>query len=126
MKEILKSICKLVLLIPIFSLSGCYYDEFIEDTTSDEAISFTNDIQPIFTSSCNTCHPALVPSLDFTPGNSYNSITNDSYIIANNLDASVLYQRLLGNPSIMPPSGSLPASEINLIKSWIEQGALNN
>jgi|SRR5665811_1240468 len=125
MNKILKLISKVVLTMLMLFLSGCFYDEDLAEASPDN-VSFELDIQPIFTSHCTSCHPTLVSSPDLTVGNSYNSITNGVYIIANDLDASVLYQRLLGNPSIMPPSGSLPASEINLVKSWIEQGALNN
>ncbi len=108
-------------------LSGCFYDEGLPETPDDNnVVSYEFDIQPIFTNHCTSCHPVLVSPPDLTAGNSYNSITNGVYIIANDIDASLLYQRLLGNPGIMPPSGSLPVSEIILVKSWIEQGALNN
>ena len=108
-------------------VSGCFYDEGLpEDISPEENVSFELDIQPIFTTNCASCHPAVISSPDLTEGNSYNSITNGVYIVPNNTDASVLYQRILGNPSIMPPNGSLPSSEIELIRIWIEQGALDN
>lgn len=107
------------------TLSGCYYDKFEEEIPSDQ-VSFAADIQPIFNTHCTSCHPVLEANPDLSSGNSYNSITNGIYIVPNNINASTLYQRLLGNPSIMPPSGSLSASEINSVKSWIEQGALDN
>jgi hypothetical protein len=122
-KKMLKR--KAITTILMLFLWGCYYDVGLEEITSpDTVVSFALDIQPILTN-CTTCHPVLrLP--DLTVGNSYNAITNGSYIVPNDLEASVLYQRLLGNPSIMPPSGALTSAKINLIKSWIEQGALNN
>lgn len=125
MKKPLALASTFAITILLFTLSGCFYDEGLPPAPPDN-VSFAFDIQPIFTTHCTSCHPTLVTPPDLTTGNSYNSITNGVYIIANDIDASVLYQRLLGNPGIMPPSGSLPASEINLVKSWIEQGALNN
>lgn len=125
MIKIVHLIRRVALFSFILALSGCYYDK-IEEGTIPQQVSFTTDIQPIFNTNCTSCHPTLVSPPDLSSGNSYNSITNGDYIIGNDLDGSTLYQRLLGNPSIMPPSGSLSASEINLVKNWIEQGALNN
>ena len=126
MKKPLRLTNTVVVIILVFTLSGCYYDKITDDTPPDQIVSFSNDIQPIFNANCTSCHPTIEPLPDLTAGNSYNSITNGGYIVANDINTSTLYQRLLGNPGIMPPSGSLPASEINLIKNWIEQGALNN
>lgn len=119
----LKKSFALLTLVLIFS--GCYYDKFEEISPSDQ-VSFSSDIQPIFDTHCTSCHPVLVSSPDLSPGNSYNSINNGIYVLPNDYTASLLYQRLLGNPTIMPPGGSLSATEINLVKSWIQQGALNN
>lgn len=126
MEKMLKLKRQAVATILMLFLSGCYYDVGVEEiTSSDTVVSFALDIQPILTTNCTTCHPVL-RSPDLTVGNSYNAITNGSYIVPNDLEASVLYQKLLGNPSVMPPSGALPLAKINLVKSWIEQGALNN
>ncbi len=127
MKRFFKLIKLVWVSVMILFLSACFYDEGLPDEISpDEVVSFAFDIQPILTTNCASCHPLVASSPDLTEGNSYSSITNGIYIVANDTDASILYQRLIGNPSIMPPSGSLPSSEIELIKVWIEQGALNN
>jgi len=125
--KLLKLISKASLLVLLLSLTGCYYDE-----TSDEIslppvanVSFANDIQPIFNTSCTSCHNgSQVPNL--IAGVSYNVINNGTYIVANNLIASSLYQSLIGNENLMPIGNPLPATKINLVKSWIEQGAKNN
>lgn len=127
MKEVLKSILRTTMTILLLCLTGCYYDTiFEEQISSDEIVSFSVDIQPIFINNCIACHPVLEANPDLTKGNSYNSITNGIYIVPDSLDASLLYQRLLANPTVMPPSGALPTSDINLVKRWIEQGAPNN
>ncbi len=108
-------------------LTGCFYDEGEPDPgPPDGVVSYSLDIQPIFNTHCTSCHPGIVESPDLSEGNSYGSISDGIYIIPNNIEVSLLYQRIIGNPSIMPPNGSLSASEINLIRNWIEQGALNN
>jgi hypothetical protein len=114
----------LVLFLAI-TISGCYYDQYEEGLTAT-AVSYTADIQPLFETYCTACHPGVVATPDLSSGNSYSSITNGIYIVPNDINSSTLYQRLIGNPSIMPPNGSLSASELQLVKSWIEQGAINN
>lgn len=129
MKQILNLISKAAVLILMLSLSSCYYDEVIEevipDIPQDVVISFENDIQPIFDVSCAGCHPAAGDP-DLQEGNAYDAITNGIYIVPGDLDASLLYQTLLWEVSPMPIVEQLPASEINLVKIWIEQGALDN
>lgn len=106
--------------------TACYFDEMEEALPPEGVVSYAVDIQPIFTTNCTTCHPGQVVNFDLTDGNSYDAITNGVYILPNDPDGSLLYQRLQGNPTIMPPGGSLQAAEILLVKTWIEQGALNN
>lgn len=110
----------------LFLLSGCFYDSTEEPAPIEEEVFFSLDIQPIFDNDCTLCHPTLEPQLDLTSGNAYNSLINGGYINTDDPGASLLYQRLIGNPSVMPPTGSLPASQIGLVRAWIEQGAPNN
>lgn len=108
-------------------LASCYYDEDIDEAILDNTIvSYTADIQTIFNNNCTSCHPLIAPAPDLTDGISYTSITTKNYVVPNDLDKSILYQKLIGNPNVMPPSGPLPQKEIDLVKKWIEQGALNN
>jgi hypothetical protein len=117
----------LVVLSSLLILSSCYYDEAIEEIIPEDTIvSFSAEIQPIFNTNCTSCHPLIVAAPNLTEDNSYDAIHMGSYIVSKDLDASILYQRLLGQPSVMPPSGPLPKNEIDLVKRWIEQGALNN
>jgi len=118
---------KLAILLFLLSLVSCFYDEGISEVIpEDSVISYSLDIQPIFDNNCTLCHPLITANPDLTKINSYDAITSDNYIVPEDLDASLLYQKLIGNPNVMPPSGPLPKKEIDLVKTWIEQGALNN
>lgn len=117
----------LVTLTVVLSLSGCFYDEGISEVLPNSlVVSYAADIQPIFDSNCTSCHPFVVAAPDLTDANSYDAILLNSYVVPNDLDASLLYQKLVGKPNVMPPSGPLLQKEIDLVKVWIEQGALNN
>lgn len=114
-------------LLSLLILTGCFYDESLDETLpEDTVVSYSLDIQPIFDNNCISCHPLIVSPPDLTEDNSYDAVISNNYIVPKDLDASILYQKLKGNPNIMPPSGPLPKKEIDLVKEWIEQGALNN
>jgi hypothetical protein len=131
MKKILKLISKAAILILILALSGCYYDEIVEefvpDIPDDVVVSYELDVQPIFTASCASCHPTIADP-DLTAGSSYSSIINGGYIVPEDPDASILYQTLITTNAqeLMPPSAALPASDIKIIETWIKQGAEDN
>lgn len=126
MSKSIRWIRQLAILVLFMMLYSCYYDVVSDDSDPEGVISFSQDIQPIFDSHCISCHPSISPNPDLTEGNSYNSINNGIYIIPEEPETSLLYQRMLGNPGIMPPSGRLSDPDIALVRVWIEQGALNN
>ena len=99
-----------------FSLSSCYYDneEYLYGIPEcADSVSFKNDVQPIISSSCasSACHGADQDPL----------LTDYSSISAK----ADRIQFRTGNGT-MPPSGPLSADDIQTIKCWVEQGALNN
>ena len=91
-------------------------------------VSFQNDVQPIFNSDCIVCHneTGFIAPSNFKEGVSYDEIISKLLVIPNNLEASNMYQRLVGNISLMPPCSPIPQSKIDIIGEWILQGAINN
>lgn len=117
-----------ILFIVSLSLSSCYYDTFPEDTgPPPEDVSYSQDIQPLWDVDCVSCHQGNTPP-DLRAANSYNSLINGNYVIPENADDSVLYHSLLGSNgvSLMPPGNQWPASQINIVEAWINEGAENN
>ena len=106
------------------------------DTT---AVTFAADILPIFTASCASvgCHASQTQSggLALDGANAYGDlvgVTSANYapgvrVTPGDPDASVLYQKLLGDQSVgarMPLGGSpLAAGVIEKVREWIEEGA---
>ncbi len=101
--------------------------------------SFANDIQPIFNGSCATeaCHSVPFPAcgLDLSAGLSYSQLVE----IAAQCDpglrvdpgeptTSALYNRVTGSGGVsqMPLGGSLGPQDIEKIRVWIAEGALDN
>ena len=97
--------------------------------------------EKIFTPSCafSSCHDAVSPEneLDLTKDNAYTSLMQgaspDTYVarvVAGEPDKSLLYLSLVGQTPedirAMPLGGVLDQSEIDAIKAWINEGALDN
>ena len=126
-----------ILLILITLLfQSCYNDVGpIEPEIQVTEVSFADDIQLIFTQNCTSCHPNS-GNLDLTQENAYSQIVNKTTagysgirVVPNEPENSILYKKIDHSNSFganMPLGGTLTANEINLIKKWILEGALNN
>ena len=121
-----------------YGLSGT--GDPISDTTY-----FTNQVQPILTSRCVTCHKSggsgyAATGLDLSAGNAYlNLLGSDGTgkvssevpttlrVKPGSADNSYIYQKINPNPASggrMPLDGSVLSSEqIDIIKTWIQNGA---
>jgi len=111
----------LILIIFSLSLNSCYYDSIYEPIDdgngsggTTEPLTFTNDIESII-GFCSNCHNGTQKP-DLRSGNAYSSLV-PAYVTANNADTSPLYIKLEGGHQ------NLPASRLELIKTWINQGA---
>ena len=92
------------------------------------AVSFTNEILPIFNSRCANCHGGNRTEEGLVLL-SYEGILqgsdNGPVIIAGNADASLLVDQVVSQE--MPKRGpKLTPPQIQLIVDWINQGALQN
>ena len=90
-------------------------------------ISYSETIQPIFTANCSGCH--ISSTRNNLSLSNYSSITsgnssNGPVILAGDHANSLLWQKV--NSGLMPPSGQLTTDQINLIATWIDEGARDN
>jgi len=93
-----------------------------EDCTN---ISYTATIQPIFNTNCIGCHNGGHSSgLDLRTYAGVIAGGNSGAVIANNHANSLLWNYV--NTDYMPPNGTLTSSQINLIETWINEGAEDN
>jgi len=128
----MKNLFRFIMLITVSCfLSSCYYDSIYEPIDDggnggpDDVVSYQDDIIPLW-GQCVGCHNGNEPP-NFEDDVSYDELLN-GYVVPNDADASVLYQSLLGinGVSLMPPGAQWPDSKINLVRDWINQGALPN
>ena len=99
--------------------------------TFQRIVDFGRDIQPLLREHCVECHgPSQQMKglrLDRRRDALPNRVgANGARIVPGNSARSLLFQRLTGTQSgpQMPPAGPLEESKINLIQTWIDQGAI--
>ena len=113
-----------------FGLTSCYYDnkeelyQFIQDQTCTETISsvsFNADIVPLLLDHCNRCH---------RNGRQDGNVNLEGF---NNVKPYVSDGSLFGTTNhepgwaVMPTNGiKIPSCEIEKMRMWIAEGALNN
>lgn len=92
-------------------------------------ISFALDILPIFNVRCSgvACHTAGgIAPMSLEPSVAYVNIS--TRVVPGNALASTLYQRLTGAilPQMPLVGGPLNTASLDLVRNWIDRGALNN
>ncbi|MCA0931530.1 hypothetical protein LCM02_03630 [Lutimonas saemankumensis] len=109
-------------------VGSCYYDEFPPDVVDiPDVVSYSNDIMPLWEGQCVSCHNGAIPP-DLTPENSYESLLN-GFVEEFDSENSILYLSLIHADGVSPmptPTERWPASKTELVKAWIDQGALDN
>jgi hypothetical protein len=103
---------------------------FAREAQTPPRVDFARDVQPIFRQHCVECHGPSQQMrglrLDRRRDAMPNRVgANGSRIVPGNSAANPVYQRLTGAGGVpqMPPQNPLPAEQIAIIKTWIEQGA---
>ncbi len=107
-----------------FTLGSCKHEP--GDFSSLETVCFERDILPLFENSCNTsgCHDADAAKGGYVLTD-YNSVLKS--VVPFYAEKSISYTVLTkkGN-GLMPPHQALLQNDRNLIRVWIDQGAVND
>ncbi|MCW3785328.1 hypothetical protein [Plebeiibacterium sediminum] len=120
-KQIYNSI--LICLIA-FSFSSCYYDVIIEEEVDvNTTISFSEEIAPVFKSSCVSCHDGVIAYPNLSSAHAYESLISGNFISTGNATNSSLIQKLNDKH---PFEGAVTNAELQKIILWINQGASDN
>jgi len=98
-------------------------------TLTPGVTSFANDVMPILEAKCVPCHGTMGGWDSTTYESVITSGNNGPAVIPGDVENSLLAQKIQGTHeqgSIMPPSGKMPDSEIQVILDWIATGAPDN
>lgn len=129
------------LLILIFFTYSCKHDSpfenidsatinnpIVSDNCDVDTVYFVNTIKPLINNSCATtdCHDANTAEHGIVL-DTYANIIISAEVKAFKPYDSKLYEVITDEgDDLMPPNKPFSSDQINLIKVWIEQGALNN
>jgi mono/diheme cytochrome c family protein len=135
----------IVVVLALVGFGGCSSGQATKSSTSPMpalSIKLSADVQPIFNSTCVVCHQgAGQAGLSLEPGKAYTNLvgvksteSSLSRVQAGAPDQSYLMNKLQGTQvqaggqgAQMPLNGApLSSAQIELIRQWISQGALNN
>lgn len=101
------------------------------DSARLTTVSFATDVSPIMSSSCagSRCHGSA--DYAFLMGStSCRSAVEPRYVVPGDADRSYVVAKLEGASTIcgsaMPAARRLTAEQIGTIRTWINEGALNN
>jgi hypothetical protein len=107
-------------------------------------VSFSRDVLPIFRRSCANgyCHPGGYSPMSLMAAEAHAALVGAASVGCGNgrlrvkagaatasesdLIAKLTGTELCGNTGSMPPSGPLPAEEIERVRAWIAAGAQND
>ncbi len=127
--------------VGLLSILGC--DDGSTDPTSGgngggTTVSLASDLQPLFDSRCLACHGAggeggLNLTAEVSRANLV-GVESTGYapqqrVVSANAGDSILYQKVNGAGGVgnrMPLGSILDPSEVEMIRVWIVQGALDN
>ncbi|MEP1141177.1 MAG: T9SS type A sorting domain-containing protein, partial [Balneola sp.] len=95
-------------------------------------IDYSDEIQPILTSNCNSCHSAGENNFNSSSYSAVIASTSPSgnydkkHVIPNDADGSPLVDKIEANPQVgsrMPLGGQLTSEQVGKIRQWINEGA---
>ncbi len=123
----MKPIIRIFTILILVLLYSCKKDYYEPPTAKPENVSFSKAVIPILNSSCTSCHHTGGQNPDLSEQNAYSNLTtNNEFVVPGEPENSELYNRIMGQGSMMPPGGMMSDNNINIIYAWIKEGALNN
>jgi hypothetical protein len=119
MNKLIKIFC--FFLIVASSISSCTSvseDDLLEPVVLPQQITYTDNVKPIITANCITCHNSSPGAFGPFPLETYDQVRDE----AQNEDLLVRIQLPDGDPSIMPATGKMPQNTIDIILAWANDG----
>jgi len=115
----------------------CLFPLVMTACGGEPAVSFSQDVQPIINQHCVQCHEAggngaVISGFELTTYEGLMKGTDAGpMVIAGDVEGSNILVLMEGraDPSISMPHGEndpVPKKDIQTLKVWIEQGAMNN
>jgi len=98
-------------------------DDTLFNTNDQPSGVFLEDVLEIVDHECIACHSGLTAEAGLDLSTDFCSVVDGRIVVPDNPDASLLYVRMRSPSEPMPPSGKLPQDQVDIIQTWIEDGA---
>ena len=102
-------------------LVGC--DDHILNGNEPASGIFLDDVLEIIDSQCIGCHAGLTAEAGLDLSTDFCSVINGRIVVPESPETSLLYLRMRSPSEPMPPSGRLPTEQVDIVKTWIAEGA---
>ena len=114
-----------------WSCTGLVFGGDTEAAPKEEKINFEEHIKPIFREHCAACHSESDKESDLaldSYGATLSGGSSGEVIVAGDVDSSRLFALMAHTerPYMPPDQDPIPKSQIELVKTWIEQGMPEN
>ncbi|MEZ6079503.1 MAG: c-type cytochrome domain-containing protein [Pirellulaceae bacterium] len=113
------------------SLPTCWADESVPNEPKEQKINFDDHIKPIFREHCSSCHSESSKESDLAL-DSYGGVkaggSSGEVVAEGNTSGSRLFALITHaeQPFMPPDQDAIPQPQIDLVKTWIEQGMPEN
>ncbi|HCH65901.1 MAG: hypothetical protein CL927_19570 [Deltaproteobacteria bacterium] len=102
-------------------LTGC--DDHLLNGNAPASGIFLADVLEIIDSECISCHAGLTADAGLDLSTDFCAVVNGRIVVPESPETSLLYLRMRSPSEPMPPSGQLSADQINIVRTWISEGA---
>src|SRR5271155_2270489 len=108
----------------VFRFAGALLLAGLVSAQTPSKIDFSKDVLPILRQNCVGCHGPAQQSSGMRLDRK-SAVISRRGVVPGSSDNSFLYHRISGSAfgMQMPPTGALRPEQINMIKTWIDQGA---
>lgn len=112
--------CLIAIIFSIMSCTSVSQEDLIEPIILPNLVTYNDDVKPIISSNCITCHNSGPNAFGPFPLETYDEVKDK----AENGALLVRIQLPDGDPAIMPATGKMPQNLIDVIVAWAEDGYL--
>ena len=115
--KVIKIVSLAILISFLISCSSSTYEEISGKTPAIP--TYVADIKPLIDTNCKSCHGASTSQAQYPPLDTYADVklATDA-----TLGGSVICRISAACGEVMPPSGQLPQTKIDLVKKWAATG----
>lgn len=105
----------------VLALAGC--DDTLFNGNEPASGVFVEDVLEIIDFECISCHAGVTAEAGLDLSTDFCSVIDGRVVVPEQPELSLLYLRMRSPSEPMPPSGRLAQDQLDIVKTWIKDGA---